>query len=91
MSVVVWVKFSLASTLMIASLSMIDFSVASVLSKMTLGTQILDHSTSEQVLVGIPFQIVERQTRILPFGEEHVLDVHYAANLVKLQDFLKNN
>ena len=41
------VKFSLARTLMIDFLSMTDSSVASVLSKMILGTQILDHSFSE--------------------------------------------
>ena len=43
---VVCVKFSLGRTLMIASVSMIDFSSASVLSKITFGTQILDHSDS---------------------------------------------
>ena len=43
----------------------------------------------ENVLIGVPFQIVKFQAGVFPFGQQDILDKHDLTDLVKVEDGLK--
>ena len=43
----------------------------------------------ENVLIGVPFQIVKFQAGVFPFGQQDILDEHDLTDFVKVEDGLK--